>query len=365
MVLGVGNRESNLFLLGEAPGREEMLKNEPFVGKSGQLLDYIATHAKLDRLMEAFSDNVCKELPENYGYGSNAPTIQEIKRDRFYLKETLEAIKPQYIICLGATAIQWFDPKKIFVSDSVGKTFSSDFLNFPHVIIPSWHPSGILRSDDWKNYGELFGNLAYAGFVTKEKPEEFQAEFITRIPAEEEIPEILTKIENALMVSIDVEAASNGQIIGIGIAISAYEAYYFPWRLLPMFGYEMIPYYQNTERLIKFFQWLLPNDQPKIAQNIKYDMNKLEEEFNVKFNRPEYDSMEMARLVYNNFTRRGLDYLIRYCRPTQAGWKVEVKAGTKKNQIKWEDIPLETISTYCCYDALNTFFLVELFRYLL
>ena len=379
MIRGEGNRNADAFLIGEAPGTIEMQKGRVFVGNSGKCLDIALIKAYLER-SEIFISNLLTKIPEGYGFGNNQPSHRELERDRKFLMEELLEVKPKYIITLGAVPTSWFKGHQVYISQEIGKTFSVDWLDFEHIIIPTFHPSGIIRSKSWEHFGELFATLAYVSFSLKVKPEEFSKKIETKLVKENELDQVFEEIKKANMLTLDVEEdMEERQLLGLGVATSSYKGFYFPYKVLPdatcttfedsndlpigMFGYDFLPYYKDFTKLHNFMQDIVESPIPKNAQNAKFDMRELETFLGVPFNNLYVDTMEIVRLVYNNFPYRALDKLIKWLRPTQSGWKTEVKTGTK--EIKWSEIPLDTLSEYCCLDAINEHWLVEILRHYL
>ena len=101
-VFGVGNPNADLMLIGEAPGKNEDLKGEPFVGRAGQLLDKILAAINLSR-EEVYIANVLKCRPPNNRY----PLKSESDTCQPYLKQQIELIKPKLILALGRVSGAW------------------------------------------------------------------------------------------------------------------------------------------------------------------------------------------------------------------------------------------------------------------
>src|SRR5437764_8756699 len=100
-VYGVGNPNADLMFIGEAPGRDEDLKGEPFVGRAGQLLTDIIKAMKLTR-DDVYIANVIKcRPPENRN-----PEADELEQCRPYILRQIELIKPKVIVTLGKFAFQ-------------------------------------------------------------------------------------------------------------------------------------------------------------------------------------------------------------------------------------------------------------------
>src|SRR5205085_5204562 len=100
-VYGVGNPNADLMFIGEAPGRDEDLKGEPFVGRAGQLLTDIIKAMTLTR-EQVYIANVIKcRPPENRN-----PEPDELEECRPFIRRQIEIIKPKVIVTLGRFALQ-------------------------------------------------------------------------------------------------------------------------------------------------------------------------------------------------------------------------------------------------------------------
>lgn len=148
VVFGVGSLQSRIFFCGEAPGAEEELVGEPFVGPAGQLLDRIIQAMGLTR-KEVYIGNIMNYRPPLPGpVGNRAPTSGEMAYCLPYLLAQLDIIRPEAIIALGKTAIDGLlgpDPKRR-IGQVRGKWHS--FKGIP--LIPTFHPSYLLRNQSQK-----------------------------------------------------------------------------------------------------------------------------------------------------------------------------------------------------------------------
>src|SRR5438309_3530824 len=101
VVYGIGNPNADLMFIGEAPGRDEDVKGEPFVGRAGQLLTDIIKAMKLTR-DDVYIANVIKcRPPENRN-----PEPDELDACRPFIKRQIELIQPKVIVTLGKFALQ-------------------------------------------------------------------------------------------------------------------------------------------------------------------------------------------------------------------------------------------------------------------
>jgi len=138
VVCGVGNPDSPLVFVGEAPGRDEDKLGAPFVGRAGQLLTKIIEAMGYSR--EAiFITNVAKcRPPENR---TPLPEEREKCKSSILLKE-LEIIKPKIICALGSCATQGLLGDEIKISQSRGKFFDWN----GYLVLPTYHPAYLLRN---------------------------------------------------------------------------------------------------------------------------------------------------------------------------------------------------------------------------
>jgi DNA polymerase len=141
MVYGVGNPNARLVLVGEAPGREEDLKGEPFVGEAGRLLDRILLAMGMQR-EEVYICNVLKCRPP----GNRDPLPEEVSTCEAFLIRQIAAIKPQVIIGLGRFAVHSLLKTKAPISRLRGEWQS--YQGIP--LMPTYHPAYLLRNPEGK-----------------------------------------------------------------------------------------------------------------------------------------------------------------------------------------------------------------------
>ena len=102
VVVGRGNPNARLLLLGEAPGAEEEACGQPFVGRSGRLLEAMLAAAGLDSERDLYIANVIKCRPP----GNRKPSRTEIKACRPWLERQIDLVRPQLVLLVGATALE-------------------------------------------------------------------------------------------------------------------------------------------------------------------------------------------------------------------------------------------------------------------
>ena len=136
-----------LLLVGEQPGDREDLAGEPFVGPAGKLLDDALDDAGIDR-RTAYLTNVVKHFSfELRGKRRihKKPKTDEIRACRPWLEAEISGLKPELVVCLGATAAQAIIGPSFRVTRSRGELVSSPIA--PRVMA-TVHPSSILRAPD-------------------------------------------------------------------------------------------------------------------------------------------------------------------------------------------------------------------------
>ena len=137
LVFGVGNEKSDIVFVGEAPGRDEDLKGEPFVGEAGQLLTKIIQAMGFAR-EDVYICNVLKCRPPN----NRNPQPEEIEACQPFLLRQLRAISPKIIIALGTFSAQTLLQTRAPISQLRGRIH--DYHGIP--LMPTFHPAFLLRN---------------------------------------------------------------------------------------------------------------------------------------------------------------------------------------------------------------------------
>lgn len=146
VVIGSGNLDSPIFFCGEAPGAEEEIQGEVFVGPAGQLLTKIIQAMGLRR-EEVYIGNIMNWRPEVL-IGNRPPTQEEMHYCLPYLRAQLEIVQPKAIVALGKTAVDGLlgPDSKRRMSTSRGRWHT--FEGLPLMI--TFHPSYLLRNNTLK-----------------------------------------------------------------------------------------------------------------------------------------------------------------------------------------------------------------------
>ena len=141
-VFGVGDFNASLLLVGEAPGEQEDLSGEPFVGRAGKLLDKMLTAINRSRENDVFICNVLKCRPPD----NRDPSKEEISKCEPYLVNQIDLIQPKLIVALGRVA-----GKTLLGVDKSLKDMRNTIHSYHGTnLIVTYHPAALLRNSNWK-----------------------------------------------------------------------------------------------------------------------------------------------------------------------------------------------------------------------
>jgi uracil-DNA glycosylase len=138
VVFGVGAPNADLLFVGEGPGREEDLAGEPFVGRSGKLLDRLMLEELELTRDRCYIANVVKCRPPN----NRNPAPDEITACRPYLEQQIDVIRPRVIVTLGN-----FATRLLLDSDAGIRTLRGSVFDYgTSHLVPTYHPAYVLRA---------------------------------------------------------------------------------------------------------------------------------------------------------------------------------------------------------------------------
>ena len=160
VVFGEGPQDANVVMVGEQPGDEEDRKGHPFVGPSGKLLSKAMHEAGLDR-EKIYVTNAVKHfkfLERGKRRIHAKPSGIEISACRPWLEAELDAIEPELVVCLGATAAQSLMGRNFRITSERGKFFPHPWAK---EFVATVHPSAVLRMPDRfdEEYGLFLADL--------------------------------------------------------------------------------------------------------------------------------------------------------------------------------------------------------------
>ncbi len=162
VVLGVGNLDAKVMFVGEAPGAEEEVQGEPFVGPAGQLLTKMIQGMGLKR-GDVYIGNIMNWRPElptsgnGEQYGNRPPTEEEMRYCLPYLRAQIEIVAPELLVALGSTAAQGLLGFGTFKALGEVRGQWREFAGKPLMI--TYHPSYILRNQSNRSKRMIWEDL--------------------------------------------------------------------------------------------------------------------------------------------------------------------------------------------------------------
>ena len=141
IVIERGSRSAPLMLVGEGPGRQEDEQGRPFVGPAGQLLDMLLEGLMLQK-RDYYICNIVKCRPPD----NRVPTDDEAEKCLPFLRNQVALIKPQIIVCMGATAMRYIIDREAKITQIRGQWIERK----GYFIMPTFHPAALLRDDSKK-----------------------------------------------------------------------------------------------------------------------------------------------------------------------------------------------------------------------
>ena len=145
-VFGVGNPDAKILFVGEAPGENEDLQGQPFVGRSGKLLDELLAEVGFSRNDNIYIANMLKCRPPK----NRDPKPSEQAACLHFLEEQIEKINPKIVVCVGRIAAQKLILKDFKVTSQHGTFVEKD----GRLYTATYHPAAILRNIHQKPYAQ-------------------------------------------------------------------------------------------------------------------------------------------------------------------------------------------------------------------
>ena len=137
-VVGRGNLQADIMIVGEAPGQNEDETGLPFVGRAGQLLEKILASVKLDPEHDIYICNILKCRPPN----NRVPTTEEVAACKPYLLEQIRLVDPKIILFTGATSVKGLTGDKRGITKIRGTWIEWE----GRLCMPILHPAYLLRN---------------------------------------------------------------------------------------------------------------------------------------------------------------------------------------------------------------------------
>jgi len=301
-----------ILVIGEAPGREELVAGKPFVGPSGKILRKYCAQVGIEKVR--FENVVEYKLPDNnegvlyYDPHKSLPT-EEHQAWRADLKKRIALIKPKAIVVCGDTAL-----RAITDHSAIGRVHCyvlRDSLDVSAPIIPAYHPAYILRQRSnayWLKFA-----LRKAREVAEGKDDPPFNTIVHNDPGK--TAEFLRECALAKEVCIDIETLKDKEYVtAIGISKNPDEAISFSRS-----GLEK----EEWEYLVGMIKVIMEDPRiGKIGQNFTFDSMMLWKCYGMKCRGPVWDTMHAANVIYSDL-KKSLEEqgrLWTYRAPWKGGW---------------------------------------------
>lgn len=247
-VHGTGPIPARAMFVGEAPGQQEELKGEPFVGPSGDLLDRMSAEAGMPRGM-AFVTNVCrvrppdnkiekwilhrlpkkKPIPDGFVPMRNKYVYAPIEEGYRKLRQEIDLVRPNVIVAFGNVAM-WALTGTWGVGDWRGSELTVDWAGGPK-LVPTYHPAAVLRQWSWR--AAVVNDLKRAAKGMAPGPWPRPMWIFEVAPSFDQTMRRMEALISALdaaptLLSFDIETRA-GHITCAGVAWSATEAICIPF----------------------------------------------------------------------------------------------------------------------------------------
>ncbi|MBV8361328.1 MAG: uracil-DNA glycosylase [Deltaproteobacteria bacterium] len=164
LVFGVGNPKAELMFVGEAPGADEDLQGEPFVGRAGQLLTDIIEHGMGMSRNDVYICNVIKCRPP----GNRNPEPDEVSTCEPFLFRQIDLVQPKVIVGLGTFAVQALLKVKTPISKLRGNWYEMRGIK----LMPTFHPAYLLRNPADKRlvWADIQEVMKFLGRIPPQRP---------------------------------------------------------------------------------------------------------------------------------------------------------------------------------------------------
>jgi uracil-DNA glycosylase family 4 len=273
-MIGRGDQNSKLLLLGEAPGFEENKAGMPFVGASGKMLQYY-----LDQIgISCFIGNAIKCWPTDESGGNRTPTPKEIDYCRAFTLEIINEIKPRVIVTLGRIALQQLVKIGLSMESARGKKIYIPELDA--IVIPTYHPAYLMRVNDNLLLQHFVNDLVLAK-QTIDLPSQRKMKATPRTLSDPlEIQKYLEELVEVPSFAFDLETQGfnhrDDRITDISFCHTVGQGVHIQWGHILEFE--------------DLFRKVMSSNNEKIAHNFSFELSFLMQ-LGFKVNKPLFDTM--------------------------------------------------------------------------
>jgi len=350
IVPGDGPTTAKIMLIGEAPGKDEIKMQRPFVGESGILLTKACNQINLVR-GECYITNVGKCLPLS---GTGAPPASAVKCCYDVLEKEIETVKPRVIGVIGNAAVNRLLGKRKGVTQISGQAYWSDKYNAK--IVPIIHPAAILRHPGWRRLlmRGLEAVLEQSRFPEFRPPIKKPVKYLFAITIEQ-VEKVIKKLHEVTEFSCDIEttgfAFRKDEILCISFSWQEYFAV-----VIPFFKKDLVPVWteEQNKYVWNLVKGVMANPVGKIFHNGKFD-TKFFLYRKMLVNNFNFDTMLSSYLLDEESSHELKDLLL--LNTDMGEYDAELDSLKPKNNkdFNYSMFPHEKLWYYACADADGTF----------
>jgi len=362
-VPGMGNRDATLMFVGEAPGAAEDYLQEPFVGKTGDLLWEICREIGIDK-RELYITNVIKQRPPDNKLKRLSEIGVTIDESINQLWDEINAIRPNCIVAFGNLALKAVAGKGNGFAGIMkwrGSILKSTHLDYK--VVPTIHPAALLHSDaeltDDIPHGKKKGPVKYSfrhilklDLIRAKNESTFKHYDVPQRVIEKardsvQLGRFLDTYKDKHLVSVDIEVYRSIPFC-IGLAFNEWHAVSVP--LLDVFSWqnqEGVQEHQLAEMWIQIAELLNNPQMQVIGQNFKFDQRQLARVCGIKIHKLHCDTSLLAHALHPEFPK-ALDF-------TTSIYTKEPYYKEEGKEFNWKKDKIDRILNYNGRDACVTF----------
>jgi len=265
---GTGKQSADIMFVGEAPGADEILQEQCFIGKAGQLFDRYLKRAEIDRKnSNIYITNSAKCRPE----GNRTPRPAELRACAPYLDYEIATVKPKVIGILGAVAL-----KRVLGAEGITKLRGKPMWSEKYKVwcVPTWHPSFLLRNNEpFQETEQFVKDLKFIKKIAETGDTGQLGTKVNIIGSWDKWLLFVEKLASQKVISVDTETDGDyidGKILSVQFCWKSGEAHVLPLYKTP--GFNSIWSKEQETKIWSDLKYFLEKDQfKKVGQNIKYE----------------------------------------------------------------------------------------------
>lgn len=310
-----------MFLVGEANGRQEDQLGIPFVGDAGDILSEFVTTAGFD-LSKIYITNIVKCRPPF----NRKPAAPEIKACRIHIDHEIRTYQPKVIMLLGNSALKLFNLDKVGSMASIhGKIYEKTFPGWDDgptfKLIPTYHPAAFIHRPNPQLQRRVLDDYVFAKKVlesTGETPVKpyYEAPF-TLIETVDGVKTMVEEIKKAGIFGFDTESPDlhfmRSPLIMVQFSLGVGQTWVLPFYRHDPDGvdFKLRPQWtaEEREQVITLLKEIFEDENiQKGAHNIKYDITVIKQWLGIDFKGPLWCTQNIRHL-FNEYPPKGLEYL--------------------------------------------------------